>query len=523
MKRSKTTLGPRSAMTLAVVSTAAGLLSAGSVQAESASKAPENGLEEIVISGIRKSLQESLETKKSAVNAVDSIASEDMGKMPDQNVAESLQRLPGITIARTNGVGNGVTVRGLGPQFNAVTINGRIMATDSAGREFNFDTLAPELIVGADVYKSPQANIDGASVGATIDIRTMRPLTQNSGLTFGGTLRANHADLNGSTTPAASVYTNWKNDAGTFGVSAVVSFDRTIQRTDSFYIGASTGADRNNIEILDSNNNKVKGYYWGRTAPAQGYFYNVDTPHNLTAYVDMDDRKRTALDATFQWKPADNLVFTFDALLSNLKENDHNSGPALDFSGGTMDNQIIVGGTTQTMAVFVNDADLAPTMVPVHVGGTAVYQHYINSTADEIVVNTPRDSKASLFGLNTKWTHGNLELALDLNATQATRNSLDAAFTTIRRKGVTMYWDKRSGGPVYDFGYFDPTLTGINTPTELNHVGAHYMQMGGSKLTDKTHEAKIDAKWSGDNTSLFAGIGFQGRDKDTDAVSQPFS
>ena len=87
--------------------------------------------------------------------------------MPDQNVAESLQRVPGITIDRNRGVGNGVTVRGLGPQFNTVTVNGRVIATVGSGREFDFSILPSELISGAQVYKSPQANINGAKIGAT--------------------------------------------------------------------------------------------------------------------------------------------------------------------------------------------------------------------------------------------------------------------------------------------------------------------------------------------------------------------
>ena len=122
---------------------------------------------EIIVTGIRASQQQAIDVKRDAVNSVDAIASEDFGKMPDQNVAESLQRVPGITIDRNRGVGNGVTVRGLGPQFNTVTVNGRVIATVGSGREFDFSILPSELISGAQVYKSPQANINGASIGAT--------------------------------------------------------------------------------------------------------------------------------------------------------------------------------------------------------------------------------------------------------------------------------------------------------------------------------------------------------------------
>jgi TonB-dependent receptor len=134
------------------------------------------GLEEVVVTGLRSSLQQSVEIKRSSIGSVDAIATEDLGKLPDQNVAESLQRINGVTIERNRGDGQFISVRGLGPQFNVVTLNGRTLATENVGREFSFDVLPSELISGANVYKSPQANLNGASIGATVDIRTVRPL-----------------------------------------------------------------------------------------------------------------------------------------------------------------------------------------------------------------------------------------------------------------------------------------------------------------------------------------------------------
>src|SRR3954469_21578990 len=156
------------------------------------SETPESAASsDIIVTGIRASQRQSIDIKRNAVNSVDAIASEDLGKMPDQNVAESLQRVPGITIDRNRGVGNGVTVRGLGPQFNTVTVNGRVIATDAAGREFDFSILPSELVSGANVFKSPQANLNGASIGATVDIHTLRPLEQRTGFYGGGSIRGN--------------------------------------------------------------------------------------------------------------------------------------------------------------------------------------------------------------------------------------------------------------------------------------------------------------------------------------------
>ena len=121
MERSKLCSG------LAVVAVACASPGVSLAQEPSSTPAPPgSALEEVIVTGIRASQRQAIDIKKNAVNAVDAIASEDLGKMPDQNVAESLQRLPGVTIDRTRGVGNGVTVRGLGPQFNTVTVNGRV-------------------------------------------------------------------------------------------------------------------------------------------------------------------------------------------------------------------------------------------------------------------------------------------------------------------------------------------------------------------------------------------------------------
>src|SRR3954465_7801648 len=201
---------------------------------------PGSALEEVVVTGIRASQRQAIDIKKNAVNAVDAIASEDLGKMPDQNVAESLQRVPGITIDRNRGVGNGVTVRGLGPQFNTVTLNGRVVATTGAGREFDFSILPSELIAGAEVYKSPQANINGASIGATVNIKTLRPLDQGAGLQGGGSVHAYLAELADKTTPSAAGYFTWKNDESRFGVAGVVTYDKREERTDNFFPGASS-------------------------------------------------------------------------------------------------------------------------------------------------------------------------------------------------------------------------------------------------------------------------------------------
>ena len=158
---------------LLTVSSGVSLANETKAEAETKEAAAETGV--IEVRGMKLSIKESLFIKQNSIQVVDAIVAEDIGKFPDQNVAESLQRITGVSIDRSGGEGQAVTVRGFGPQFNTVLVNGRQMATDSAGREFNFDILSAEQITGANVYKTTNASMQEGGIGGTIDLTTARP------------------------------------------------------------------------------------------------------------------------------------------------------------------------------------------------------------------------------------------------------------------------------------------------------------------------------------------------------------
>jgi TonB-dependent receptor len=134
-------------------------------------------IEEIVITGIRGSLRRSMDIKRTSSGVVDAISAEDIGKFPDANLAESLQRITGVSIDRQRGEGSQVTVRGFGPEYNMVTINGRQMPThNGVNRSFDFGDLAAEGVAGVQVYKTGRADVPSGGVGSTINISTPEPL-----------------------------------------------------------------------------------------------------------------------------------------------------------------------------------------------------------------------------------------------------------------------------------------------------------------------------------------------------------
>src|SRR5688572_1593682 len=190
-------------------------------------------LEEVVVTGLRGSLKASLETKRDALGVVDSINAEDIGKFPDTNLAESLQRVTGISIDRRNGEGAQVTARGFGPQYNLITLNGRQLPTADAfgagdavtggqgaqGRSFNFANLSSEAVSAVEVYKTARADIASGGIGATVNIKTARPL-DNDGMVFSAGVKGMYDEshpFDNKVTPEMSGIFSFANDSKTFG------------------------------------------------------------------------------------------------------------------------------------------------------------------------------------------------------------------------------------------------------------------------------------------------------------------
>ena len=471
---------------------------------------------EIVVTGIRASQKAAIDVKRDAVNSVDAIASEDLGKMPDQNVAESLQRVPGITIDRNRGVGNGVTVRGLGPQFNTVTVNGRVIATVGAGREFDFSILPSELISGAEVYKSPQANINGASIGATINIKTLRPLDQEPGWRGGASVHGYLAELGNKTTPAAAGYFTWKSDSGRLGVAAVVTYDKKDERTDNFFVGASS-APRSFDDGYYGSVNTVGGNLCvgsvnagvcsPRIANNVTLFRGVDMYHNFVNQVELSERERKGGNLTVQFDATDNLRLTFDAMASHEDHYLHTSGIVPDFSGGTLTNQVVVGGMDTTEMV-------AGAPRTVHVGGIAMSETFHGGTVDEIVEDHPQSSLSTLYGFRADWKNGPLALSFDISTSKAEFRDPDGNFTTVRLKNMDYTYDRDNGTRVADFTVSNPAFS--PAATDVAHRDAHYVAPGAVNYDDTLHEAKFDISWDNDGAvALFGGVGYSQRTKDT--------
>ncbi|MBV8853568.1 MAG: TonB-dependent receptor plug domain-containing protein, partial [Sinobacteraceae bacterium] len=193
-------------------------------------------LQEVVVTGYRASVQSALDQKRAAIQPIESIVAEDIGKMPDQNIAESLQRLPGVSINRSGGKGTQVLIDGL--QNNLITLNGEVLLTgreifssgEASGGASNIqysslEGIPSEEIGGIDVVKNPTAQNREGGLGGIVDIKTRSPLAQHDGLNLAGNLRGTKAQSQqGGPTPVATLVAGFK-FSDRFGITASASYD----------------------------------------------------------------------------------------------------------------------------------------------------------------------------------------------------------------------------------------------------------------------------------------------------------
>lgn len=303
-------------------------------------------VEAVVVTGARASLNKALVQKRNAIGVVDGIFGEDIGKFPDLNVAESLQRVPGVTISRSvTGEGNQVSLRGLPSEFVAVTLNGMPGASGNAGREFDFDVFASELFTGAKITKTPSADLTEGGLAGTIDLRTPSALELNR---TGGVLSVGgqYAKLgNGKTKPRISGLLNWRNAEGTFGVIASAAWSESVLRNDTRQgfryemLGASSGLDEL-VRRQQASGGPMP------TVVVDGVAVNdatgllklaAETAYPILPRVGIDLRNRERLGVTggFQYQPNDRLNVAVNVLYAKFDElgERHTIDGAPGFSG----------------------------------------------------------------------------------------------------------------------------------------------------------------------------------------------
>ncbi|MCP3675477.1 MAG: TonB-dependent receptor [Gammaproteobacteria bacterium] len=280
-------------------------------EASSEKESRRNEIQTIVVRGIRGSVKESLNIKRFDSNFVDAISAEDVGKLPDRNVAEALQRIPGVAIQRDRGEGDFVSIRGLSPDFVRGSVNGRTLvsgtesfdstldggAASTTGRATNFDVLPSEIINTLEVFKTASAEHVEGGIGGSVNIKTARPL--ELGNKTAGSIRGQYSDFSEETKPSGSLLHSWVNDDETFGAVVSVSLSQRAIRED---LGNSFGYA--NWQSLDTDGDGL-----GDTGSETLGAFSAN-PEIFT-----EERDRQTFNASLQWR-LDSTDIVFDTLYS---------------------------------------------------------------------------------------------------------------------------------------------------------------------------------------------------------------
>ena len=360
-------------------------LGAGAAAAQTAPEDPQAvQVDEVIVTGFRASLNAGLDAKRRDANVVDVIVAEDIADFPDLNLAEAIQRVPGVAIDRDAGEGRSITVRGLGSDFTRTRINGMEAqatagGTDSSGganrgRGFDFNVFASELFNSITVRKTAAAETEEGSLGATVDLQATRPFSYR-GFTVAASAQAGYNDLSENWNPRAAFLisdTFGANDE--FGALVSLAYSQrnileegfsSVRWAPAFGTGSSggfcspLGVAPQNPGNSGSNGSSAANCSTGNPRPA-------NTPGNIAAYNTANqndvfiprlprygrlthEQDRLGVTGAFQWRPADSTLFSLDILYSKLDATRQEDFlEALSFSRNAA-----AGGQTQ---VIVNDA-----------------------------------------------------------------------------------------------------------------------------------------------------------------------
>jgi TonB-dependent receptor len=410
------------------------------VSASTDPAAPDNAdSDQIVVTGIRRSLARAQDLKRDAEVVSDSITSEDIGALPDRSVTEALQRVPGVSISRFAAgrdpdhfsvEGSGVLVRGL--TYVRSELNGRDSFTANNGRGLSFADVPAELMGGVDVFKSPSADMVEGGIAGTVNLRTRLPLDAQRGFHIGGSLEYNWGDFRRKGSPTVAVVASGKFDTpmGEFGILGSFVYSRLFSRADGIQI-SNFGA-----RTLYSNGDVIPTA--GATAKGTVYF-----PRGAAMRTQEFDHQRYGYSGALQWRNNDRtLLATLQFLRSDSREsyNEHAIEIATDNVTSNGDSRRVPGTTLEfdEDGLFDNGVITGPTGWRDDQNNTAAW----GGSGD---VRTPRyglqsnninrGSKQRFvtddFGANVKWNATDrLTVNLDYQHVRSTVNNLDVGLWT---------------------------------------------------------------------------------------------
>lgn len=382
-------------------------------------------VEQVVVSGIRASLQQALQKKRNADSVVEVVSAEDIGKLPDKNVADAVQRVPGVNISSSAGGEGGfsendrVSIRGTSASLTQTLVNGHLIGTGdwfvldqagAVGRSVSYALLPSEIVSSVTVAKSQTADLVEGGVAGSVNVETRKPLDFKKQLTAEASVQAIYADLPKETDPQLNGLINWKNDANTFGVMVQLFSEKRHERRDGqeFYGYAAISPTSN-------------------AAIAHPDLANVLAPAGISASLFEQTRKRTGGDFDVQFKPSSDLMLDvngfsskldaanynrsfYNNIASNLNATDPNSGASV----GVVPSAYTVKNGTLTSAVI-------PASQYPAVSATTTYNSQLYSAFGDEIYRPGSASSSAYFDVDGSYrVNKSLKLTGSLGYTRGT-------------------------------------------------------------------------------------------------------
>lgn len=463
--------------------------------------------DEIVVTGIRAGIDRAIDIKRNSSGVVDAISAEDIGKFPDTNLAESLQRIPGVSINRVNGEGSEVTARGFGGAFNLVTLNGRTLPAANVvavggdqsvdfgratSRSFDFSNLASEGVSRLEVYKTGRAAIPSGGIGAAINVVTRKPLDgSETGLRGSVGAKASidtSVDRGDKVTPEFSGLVSWSDPNDVVGVSVFGSY----QKRDSAAASATSNAwniMRGSTFLAPGTYVRTDGTTQVTNAPAADDLIAV--PNDSRYHFSESERERINFSGVVQFRPVDGLTISADAMWVQNKTSEERSDQTNWFNRPF--NQVRFDG---------NDV----------VSTTEFLQENISGVKDTGFEQQYRATKDKLesYGLNAAWEltdtfavklDGHISTARSdpdaPNGTSATLISLGAPVVSSHSV------DFSSGFPVQAITINDALRGNNNGVLDVGDLGSQMARTNASAQRQRIKEARLEFGWDAGSGSRF--------------------
>jgi len=453
---------------------------------------PADETQDIIVTGLRGSLQRNLDIKRTSSGVVDAISAEDIGKFPDSNVAASLQRLPGVSIQRNGARGEptGITVRGFGGDFNTTLYDGRRISTGTGGRQIDFSTVGSDFIGGLSVYKTPDVAVSSNSIGATVDIAFPKPF-DHPGFRIAGSASGSVQDRAGKVVPTGGLLISDTFANDTLGVLADAIYTRHDTTTNRVFVSGWSGGRYAPCQLAGSTaatcSPTAQGTAGATAANQQtvvGWFpqqYGYEQSYTKDERVDA----RIAL----QWHPSENVMLTVDDNFSRQTITTDAYGVGMWFNQGSLRNvtldkngqttNFVQAGTPTDFTSAINKQVLQTNQI----GGNLKWDatEHLNIDADVSYGQSWLNPDGNIGSQNGDIGYGgNLGTLTGLSITGNSNN----AFPSLTSYGPN--------GNQADYA---------NTALIGSHVTVNQTQ----KNTDRLKQGRVTATWKQDDLTLKVG------------------